>query len=83
MKDFLKKPVPMWVALALGAGLSFMSVYSFLQMMFFGTLAGVIQNADVGAATALPPVLNDYMLCHERSLYLPRAVYRRTLGICR
>ncbi len=83
MNTFLKRPVPMWVALALGAGLLAMTAYASWQFRYFETLASVIRVSEEGEnVKPLQSLMHASALCRAHWSYWPRVIYHQSTDVC-
>ncbi len=83
MKDFFVRPVPLWVALALGSALLATASYASWQSRYYGVLAEIIRVSEEG--TLVKPsqsILRAPELCRAHWSYWPRAIYHDSKAVC-
>ena len=83
MYTFFKRPVPMWVALALGAGLLCVTAYATWQSYYFETLASIIRVSEEGELVKpMQSFMRAPALCRAHWSYWPRVIYHQSTDVC-
>lgn len=83
MKEFLKRPVPMWVALILGAGLLLMTAYATWQSHYYDVLVRLVRTSEEGELVKpIQSLTRAPAICRAHWSYWPRVIYHDSTDIC-
>lgn len=83
MKELLKRPVPLWVALLLGGALLLMTAYASWQAQYYGVLAGLVRASEEGELVKpVQSLTRAQALCRAHWSYWPRVIYHDSTDVC-